>query len=126
MPPGFGRRGRGMKRRWGRRMRIVEPMMLLLLADAPTHGYGLLERLDAEFGVRGLPPQTVYRALQGMEERGWAEADWDVEGAQGPPRKVYRITESGRLALDAWSSEIEDLRRMLDTFLERYQRERST
>ena len=127
MPGGYGRRGRGrgMKRRWGRRMRIVEPMMLLLLADEPIHGYRLVERLDTEFGVSELPPQTVYRALQGMEERGWVVSEWDVESAQGPPRKVYRITESGWAALESWSLEIEALRRMLDKFLERYHREKS-
>ncbi|MBN1247157.1 MAG: helix-turn-helix transcriptional regulator [Anaerolineae bacterium] len=115
-----------MKRRWGRRMRIVEPMMLLLLANEPVHGYRLVERLDTEFGVNGLPPQTVYRALQDMEEREWVRADWDISSAQGPPRKVYRLTENGWAALDTWSLEIEDLRRMLDTFLESYRRERST
>jgi len=114
-----------MKRRWGRRMRIVEPMMLLLLAREPMHGYRLVEQLGAEFGVSELPPQTVYRALQDMEDRGWAQPDWDVDSAQGPPRKVYRITETGWAALDAWSVEIEDLRRMLERFLETYRRERS-
>ena len=122
MPPGYGRRGRGMKRRWGRRMRIVEPMMLLLLANEPMHGYLLVERLDVEFGVSGLPPQTVYRALQDMESQDWVQADWDVDSAQGPPRKVYCITESGRAALDAWSLEIEELRRMLGVFLDTYRR----
>lgn len=115
-----------MKRRWGRRMRIVEPMMLLLLAREPMHGYRLVERLDVELDVRDLPPQTVYRALQDMESRGWVQADWDVDTAQGPPRKVHRITESGRAALDAWSIEIAELRRMLGTFLDTYRREKST
>lgn len=124
MPPGYGRRGRGMKRRWGRRMRIVEPMMLLLLANEPMHGYLLVERLDVEFGVSGLPPQTVYRALQDMESQDWVQADWDVDSAQGPPRKVYHITESGRAALDAWSLEIEELRRMLGVFLDTYRRKK--
>lgn len=115
-----------MKRRWGRRMRIVEPMMLLLLASEPTHGYRLAERLEVTFNLRDLPPQTVYRALQDMEERGWVSADWDVDATQGPPRKVYRITEGGWSALDAWSLEIEELRRMLGVFLETYRRERSS
>ena len=43
--------GRG-RRRWGRRMRIIEPMMLLLLAEQPAHGYKLAERLTDVFGVR--------------------------------------------------------------------------
>jgi len=109
--------GRGMKRRWGRRMRIVEPMMLLLLAHEPMHGYRLVERLAEEFGVTGLPPQTVYRALQDMEARAWVGAEWDTESTQGPPRKVYRVTEAGLAALDAWSVEIQELRSNLESFL---------
>ncbi len=120
MPRGW-RQGRGMRRRWGRRMRILEPMMLLLMAQTPVHGYGLVERLSNTFGVSELPPQTVYRALQDMESRGWIVAEWDMESAQGPPRKVYTITDVGLTSLDSWSDEIETLRQMLETFLGRYQ-----
>jgi len=122
--PDFQRRGRGhgrgMKRRWGRRLRIVEPMMLLLLANEPMHGYRLVERLAEEFGVTGLPPQTVYRALQDMEARAWVSAEWDTESTQGPPRKVYQVTDVGLAALDAWSVEIQELRRNLEGFLTLY------
>ncbi len=121
MPRGWGK-GRGLRRRWGRKMRILEPMMLLLMAQEPVHGYGLLERLNNTFGVSELPPQTIYRALQDMESRGWIVAEWDMDSAQGPPRKVYTITDSGLTSLEAWSNEIETLRQMLKTFLERYQR----
>ena len=120
MPRGRGgwRHGRGPKRRWGRRMRIVEPMLLLLLAQEPAHGYKLAERLSNAFGVAGLPPQTVYRALQNMEDQGWIVPDWDMESAQGPPRKVFELTDEGREALTRWSTEIEELRSMLDAFLD--------
>jgi DNA-binding PadR family transcriptional regulator len=101
-------------------MRILEPMMLLLMAQEPVHGYGLLERLTETFGVSDLPPQTVYRALQDMESQGWIVAEWDMDSAQGPPRKVYTITDIGLASLEAWSGEIEILRRMLETFLDRH------
>jgi len=102
-------------------MRIVEPMMMLLLADEPMHGYRLGELLAEEFGITGLPPQTVYRALQDMEEQEWVSAEWITESAQGPPRKVYRLTDAGFTSLDAWSLEMADLNRSLESFLERYQ-----
>lgn len=95
--------------------------MLLLLADDPMHGYRLGERLAEEFGITGLPPQTVYRALQDMEEQGWVSAEWITESAQGPPRRVYRLTDAGLTSLDAWSREMEELSRSLESFLERYQ-----
>jgi DNA-binding PadR family transcriptional regulator len=101
-------------------MRIVEPMLLLLLAQEPSHGYKLAERLSSDFGVAGLPPQTVYRALQNMEDQGWILPDWDMDSAQGPPRKVFEITDEGQEALTAWSTEIQELRDMLDAFLNAY------
>ena len=103
----------GPRRRWGRRMRILEPMLLLLLSREPLHGYLLLERLSEEFGVDELPPQTVYRALQEMEQREWVTGDWDLDGVQGPPRRVYSLNADGREALEAWSHEIEALRGMV-------------
>ena len=101
-------------------MRIVEPMMLVLLANEPMHGYRLVERLAEEFGFTGLPSQTVYRALQNMEAQAWLGAEWDTESTQGPPRKVYQVTEAGLAALDAWSLEIQELRGNLEGFLTLY------
>jgi PadR family transcriptional regulator, regulatory protein PadR len=109
------------RRRWGRKMRIIEPMLMLLLSREPLHGYLLVERLAEQFGVDGLAPQTVYRALQEMEARGWVTGDWDLDGVQGPPRRVYRLSEEGLTALHAWSREVEGLRNMLDEFLRLYQ-----
>ncbi len=117
---GWGRGG--PRRRWGRRMRIVEPMILLLLAEEAGHGYALLSRLQTRFGVEGMPPQTVYRLLQEMESRGWVASDWDVETRQGPPRRIYRITEAGREILNAWAVEMRSLEEMVARFLEAYGR----
>lgn len=121
-----GRGGCGFRRRWGHGMRVVEPMMLLLLAEEPAHGYRLAERLTAVFDIASLPAQTVYRALQTMEEQDWITSEWDMEGAQGPPRKVFQITEQGITVLEAWSVEIEALRNTLNTFAENYQRFRES
>ncbi len=101
-------------------MRIIEPMMLLLLAERPAHGYKIVERLTEVFGVMGFPPQTVYRALQAMEEQGWVTADWDVESGQGPPRKVHQLTAEGKAALDMWAAEVQELQEMLQKFTSRH------
>lgn len=126
--PGRGRgqgRGGGLRLRWGRRMRVVEPLMLLLLAQEPAHGYRLVERLAEDFEITALPPQTVYRALQEMETAGWLLSTWDMSGTQGPPRKVYRLTPAGETALESWSTEMESLQQKLDTFKDAYGRFRN-
>ena len=121
MPGGYGRRGGhggGPRRRWGRRLRIVEPMLLLLLSQEPQHGYGLSDKLASEFRLADLPAQTVYRALQDMEEQGWISAAWDLQSEQGPPRKVYTITDHGKESLKHWADELENLRDTLNSFLD--------
>ncbi|MFP4343146.1 MAG: PadR family transcriptional regulator [Anaerolineales bacterium] len=103
-------------------MRVIEPMVLLLLAQEPSHGYRLVERLEEAFGVVDLPAQTVYRVLQHLEEAEWITSTWDTESAQGPPRKVYEITTEGLEALDMWSQEIQELQETLDSLLGAYRR----
>jgi len=125
-PPGErggGRgRGRGGRRRGrGRTVRMLQPTLLLLLHRGPAHGYTLLEQLE-EFGMGGLNPSVVYRALRSMEDKGWVASTWDNEQTQGPPRRVYQITEAGDAALTVWIEDLKDSRRMLDHILQMYER----
>ncbi len=120
MPRGHRHRGKGPHPGWGRRMRIMEPMILMLVAEESAHGYLLAERMETVFGVQGLTPQVVYRALQRMEAADWIVPSWDMDSAQGPPRKVYEITSAGETALEAWAEHMQTLHSMIHMFLERY------
>ena len=119
---GKGRRGRGRgpHPRWGRRKRILQPLILLLLAEEATHGYGLVERLTSSYKLKAVGQQTVYRALRGMEEAGWIAPSWDTDSGQGPPRKIYQVTTEGYAALEEWSQDMEELRNIIDLFLSSY------
>ena len=99
-------RGRGLGR--GRRwmgdyslmdVRLVEPALLAFLLEGNLHGYGLLEKLDG-LGLGSINPSVIYRILRDYEEIGLVTSDWDSEGTQGPPRRVYAITDEGRAALN--------------------------
>jgi PadR family transcriptional regulator PadR len=115
-------RGRGRGRGRGRRaVRMLEPMLLLLLHQGAAHGYTFLERLD-EFGLAGLNPSVVYRALRDMEERGWVGSTWDEEETQGPPRRVYHITTEGDEALNLWAQDLREARGRIDHLLGLYDR----
>ena len=117
--------GRGQGHRWrGRRgprrpVRFLEPALLLLLWDSPAHGYPLLDQLP-EFGLAGIDPSVVYRALRDMEDQGWVSSVWDEQQTQGPPRRVYRLSPQGREVLDWWSQDLQETRRIIDVFLDRY------
>ena len=98
---GRGRPGRG--RRWMGEYslmdrRLVEPALLTFLAREDLHGYALLEKL-VPLGLGSVNPSVIYRILRNYEEIGLVRSDWDAEDTQGPPRRVYAITDEGRLTL---------------------------
>jgi len=106
--PGLGGRlgsgrGRGRGRRWAGEyslvdVRLIEPALLAFLQEENLHGYGLLEKLEA-LGLGGVNPSVIYRILRDYEEIGLVTSDWDSEESQGPPRRVYALTQQGRDAL---------------------------
>ena len=73
--------------------------VLLALADANRHGYGIIKEIEVR-GGSGSAPTTgaLYLALQRMEGDGLVEGD-----AEGPPdadarRRYYRLTAEGKEA----------------------------
>jgi len=98
---------------------MLEPALLLLLHYGPAHGYTLLQQLG-EFGVGDPNPSAVYRALRDMEEKGWVTSTWDEEQAQGPPRRVYRLTALGDEMLALQAQDLEESRKKIDYLLGAY------
>jgi DNA-binding PadR family transcriptional regulator len=79
------------------------PLTLLgLLEREPSHGYDLKRDYDAYFG-RGkqLPFGQVYSTLGRLARDGKVIAG-DAEPGDGPERKKYMITGTGRTEVDAW------------------------
>lgn len=85
--------------------------ILLALSVADRHGYGIMKdvRAQSDGGVR-LGPGTLYGTLQRLIECGWvAEAPRaGPRTVDGRARRYYRITPSGRAALDG---EVERLKK---------------
>lgn len=108
--------GRGCTRRMGQ---FLDPALLLLLAQAPAHGYTLLGRL-AEFGLDFMPPTVVYRALREMEDYGWVSSIWDGEATHGPPRRVYTLTPAGQGVLRCCVAQLRQTQQVLEYVLALY------
>jgi PadR family transcriptional regulator PadR len=102
-------------------VRMLEPALLLLLHQGPAHGYTLLEELES-FGLGGLNPSAVYRALRDMESDGWVISTWDQEETQGPPRRVYQLTAEGDELLAWWARDLEETRGWIDHLVQSYRR----
>ena len=83
-------------------------LILAVLAEGPSHGYGLIKEVEqrSETGVL-LDPANLYRVLRRMRELGWIVED---EG-DASRRRVHRITDRGRAVVGA---ELARLERLLD------------
>ena len=122
MPPGRRwRGGRGQEPRPRQIRSFIEPALLLLLRQGPSHGYELIGGL-AGVGLAEYPvdPSTVYRALDLLEGAGMVTSARESGPSLGPPRRVYRITQAGEAYLDALVAELRLTDRVLHRFLERY------
>ncbi|HEX2028003.1 MAG TPA: PadR family transcriptional regulator [Nitriliruptorales bacterium] len=98
---------------------FLRPCVLLLLGEAPSHGYDLLEQLRA-LGLEHVDPGGLYRGMRAMEQEGLVRSSWEPSDA-GPPRRTYELTDEGREWLHAWAGALRDVRRMLGRFLDRYE-----
>jgi PadR family transcriptional regulator PadR len=121
---GFGRgRGMGRGRRWAGEytlldVRLVEPALLAFLNKGSLHGYGLLEKLES-IGLSSINPSVIYRILRDYEDLGLVISDWDNEKTQGPPRRVYTITEDGKSALERAESALHETVERINLILEK-------
>jgi DNA-binding PadR family transcriptional regulator len=118
-------RGHGQRWRWRgysrRAVRFLEPTLLLILHHGPAHGYTMIDQL-AEFGLEDIDPSALYRSLRDMEERGWVTSFWEEEQTQGPPRRVYQLTELGDEVLSWWIEDVRETAQIIDRLRETYSR----
>ena len=98
--------------------RFAEPAVLILLAERPTHGYELLERLPELLGEERVDVGNLYRFLRALEQDGVVTSEWSAE-LPGPAKRTYALTDEGHALLAAWVDALSGLRGGLDEFLRR-------
>jgi len=84
-------------------MKNTELAILTLIAQQPRHGYEI-EQVIEERGMRDWTEvgfSSIYYLLKKLEKDNLIEGYVERHVGQGPARKVYRITESGREAVHA-------------------------
>ncbi|HUU69319.1 MAG TPA: helix-turn-helix transcriptional regulator [Planctomycetota bacterium] len=89
--------------------KLVQPAILMLLAQQPLHGYAVVQRLGLLQILRGNRPDAtgVYRLLRAMEGRGLVTCSWSRSNS-GPAKRMYRLTASGTQCLERWVATLED------------------
>ncbi|AXK35097.1 PadR family transcriptional regulator [Streptomyces armeniacus] len=83
-----------------------------VLAEGDRHGYALVQRL-ADYGLGTVRGGALYPVLGRMESDGAVESRWEA-GEGGPGRKVYRLTDAGRVRLHDEIARWEDFSRAME------------
>jgi DNA-binding PadR family transcriptional regulator len=99
--------------------RFILPAILLLLAERPGYGYGLVPLLQ-ELRLGHVDRPAVYRALAQLEHDHLVEASSQSPTAR-QARRVYRVTPYGERVLREWMSVIKEEHDHLGHVLRRYQ-----
>jgi PadR family transcriptional regulator PadR len=91
--------------------------VLSLLADEERYGFDLVRSL-AETDGMVTSEGTIYPLLSRLRRDGLVESTWQ-ESPAGPPRRYYRLTDTGRAALEGFRLEWRRFRDAVDHFVER-------
>ncbi|SHE42208.1 poly-beta-hydroxybutyrate-responsive repressor [Marinitoga hydrogenitolerans DSM 16785] len=112
--PGYGRGQGRFRRGW------IESFVLLIIAEKPSHGYEIANKLS-DFGVilNGIGQMgNLYRTLSKLEDMGLVVTEWDTADT-GPSKKVYKITQDGLSFLKNSKKEFEEFKNIIDIFIDR-------
>jgi PadR family transcriptional regulator, regulatory protein PadR len=93
---------------------VVEYCVLALIRDEPSYAFDIVRVL----GERGLVTSegTIYPLLARLRRDGLAATTWQ-ESTAGPPRRYYRITDTGRQVLRDFVVEWTGFRAAVDGLL---------
>jgi len=94
----------------------VEHCVLALLRQGERYGFDLARTL-ADTGGLIASEGTIYPLLARLRRNGLVETTWR-ESVEGPPRRYYRLTEDGALALSDFIHEWKRFQVAVNSILE--------
>jgi len=101
---------------------ILQPTLLLLLAEGDSHGYELMDQIGPiGFDTEYLDSSILYRDLRDMEEIGLIQSTWD-DDSKGPKRRVYQIQKEGLDKLEQWMDSLNHVKEQIEMLHKRYQK----
>jgi PadR family transcriptional regulator, regulatory protein PadR len=94
-----------------RRREVLPLLVLHLIAQGPSYGNQLMERIGAmTAGVLSVNPNTMYPLLRQLESRGLIGGEW--EHPERRTRRYYSLTDEGRAEYERL---VEEVRPFLDS-----------
>ncbi len=91
--------------------------ILVVLREAPLHGYGIMQRANEHIGQQAiLGPGTLYRTLKELRAQGLIEHTAAVDG-EDARRQYYCLTATGHRVATAEARRLAELVRRADVSL---------
>ncbi len=76
-------------------------LIMQVIRNAPTHGYGIMKQIEASSGdVLKLEEGSLYPALHRLEKDGLLVSQWR-QSDSNRRAKFYELTDDGRRALNS-------------------------
>lgn len=82
---------------------VLDMCLLALISEEPSYGYEMVDKLATK-GIELVSEGTIYPMLSRLQRKGYIEG-YFVESSGGPPRKYYRIANTGLEQLNQWTTE---------------------
>lgn len=94
---------------------VLDLCLLAVVADEPAYGYEMTKRLRTR-GLSIVGEGSIYPLLGRLERDGLVDT-YRAASEGGPPRKYYRVSATGRRALDTGVDEWASARDAIDAVL---------
>jgi PadR family transcriptional regulator, regulatory protein PadR len=94
---------------------VLEYCVLAVLRDEERYGFDLVRALSEHAGLIS-SEGTIYPLLARLRRSGVVQTTWR-ESPAGPPRRYYRLTQQGELALEQFTSQWARFRDAVDDLL---------
>ncbi|HEX4519547.1 MAG TPA: PadR family transcriptional regulator [Gaiellaceae bacterium] len=94
---------------------VLDLCLLAVMDEGPAYGYEMTKRLRAR-GLANVGEGSIYPLLGRLEREGLVDT-YLAASKGGPPRKYYRPSDAGRLALAMGVSEWRAARDAVDAVL---------
>ena len=91
---------------------LLDLIILQFLNQQPMHGYQIITKIRKSFGVY-FGPSTIYPFMAQLEKKGYIKSQWNTESER--PRKVYTLTNDGKVMLNFTEDSLHLLRQKIGT-----------
>lgn len=115
VPKSTGQRRTEQDRRTQLLHGVLDMCLMSIISEEPSYGYEMVRKLRGR-GLDLASEGSIYPLLSRLQKSGMIES-YLVQSSEGPARKYYRMTESGRETLAKWKGDWAGFRDSVDSVL---------